>query len=555
MLRAFLIFLFLISHIGILFYGEGCSKKKGRIIVPSTDYSLDPFFAKQWYLNAAISKGWDIHAGSVWESGNQGEGVIVGVLDEGMDLNHPDLQVNALPQMSWNFSTPAYQTDVKEGHGHGTAVMGVIAARDGNNMGTRGIASRASLVGFNVLNSSLQTDAVIVQGLNRSSNVVGVYNASFGPKDDTGEFDVMSTLIRTTLESALASGRSGKGSVYVWANGNGGRSNELSHYDGSVNFYGVIPVCATDQNGVKTNYSEFGSNIWICAPGGTTGYGMATTDKLGTDGINNGKQVDIDTKEKNYTMNFIGTSAATPVVTGVIALMEKVNPNLTWRDIKWILALSAREPAQSSRYILGYEDDFSLKNLAGLFYSSGYGFGIVDAEKAVALASHWVNVGPLSTMSLPNTQSKAINKNLCDSCFIKDTQSISAVSAGEVKRIEYLELEITITHENWGDLVIALAHDGKEGSTPDGQIVLKNQNEQTASVLAIPHKCYSINANQEYVEKETCDQPSSSGVYRFGISRHLGENPTGNWTLYVEDADSNNKTGQLISWRLKFIGE
>jgi kexin len=555
--KSFLIFIavFFCAQVYLILSGEGCAKKRGAIEKSSLDYHSDPFFANQWYLNPNISNGWDIRVTPVWASGNRGQGVIVAVLDEGMDLSHPDLIDNAVPSLSWNFSNPESQTDVSNGYGHGTAVMGVIGGRDENNMGIKGVAPQVSLAGFNVLTSGLQTDNVISQGLNRNTDKVGVYNSSFGPRDSTGEFTSMSSLIRSTLGSAINSGRGGKGSVFAWANGNGGRTGEMSSYDGSVNFYGVIPACAVDQNGVKTDYSEFGSNIWVCAPGGGKDFGIATTDKPGVDGINSGKSEDIDKEQKSYTMNFMGTSASAPILTGVIALMEKANPNLSWRDIKWILAKAARRPPNVNSFIDGYENDFNLENLAGLFYSSGYGFGLLDATKAVELAASWKNVGPLHTVELPGSTAKSINKSLCDNCFVKDTQVISSVSGEGVTRIEYVELELTIKHGNWGDLLIALSHEGIEGSLPHEAALIKSSPEQTSSTLAIPHPCYKIDTDNKLVQKETCVEPSSTGFFRFGIARHLGENPKGSWTIFVKDTVDNSKIGTFVSWKLKFYGE
>jgi hypothetical protein len=406
-----------------------------------------------------------------------------------------------------------------------------------------------------VLSSGLQSDTVISQGLNSNTDKVGVYNSSFGPRDDTGELTSLSSLMRLTLESALTNGRGSKGSVFVWANGNGGRTDEMSSYDGAVNFYGIIPVCGTDQNGEKADYSEFGSNIWICAPGGARNHGIATTDKPGVDGINNGKSLDIDSKDKNYTINFMGTSASAPIVVGVIALMEAVNPNLSWRDIKWILAKSARRPPQINYFINGYENDFNETNLAGLYYSSGYGFGIVDAAKAVELAKAWKSVGAFHNMELPIGTDKVLNKDLCDNCFIKDTQAIDSIPSNGVTRIEYVEVEVTINHPSWGDLVIAISHEGVEGSSPHEAPIIKSAPEQTSSVLAISHICNQVDSLHNLTPKDTCAAPSSIGFYRFGIARHLGENPKGNWTIYVKDAAENLKTGTFVSWKLKFYGE
>ena len=182
------------------------------------------------------------------------------------------------------------------------------------------------------------------------------------------------------MRDGVTNGYGGKGVLYVWAGGNGAPRGDYSGLDEYANFYAVTAVCAVNHADVRTAYSEAGPNLWVCAPSSDVARGtpgIATTD--------NGHR---------YTDSFGGTSAATPMVSGVAALVRGVNSDLTWRDVKLILAASARRN----------DPDDSGWDTGALRYGSAteryrfnreYGFGVVDAKAAVDLARTWTNVPTL----------------------------------------------------------------------------------------------------------------------------------------------------------------
>ncbi|MFM9159887.1 MAG: S8 family serine peptidase, partial [Dolichospermum sp.] len=122
------------------------------------------------------------------------------------------------------------------------------------------------------------------------------------------------------------------------AGGNGRGSLDNSNYDGYANSRYVIAVAAhrNNSNGVFSGYSEPGANLLVTAPSNGGTLGVVTTDLMGADGYNG-------LTDQNYTNAFGGTSSATPLVSGVIALMLQANPNLTWRDVQHILVRSAEK--------------------------------------------------------------------------------------------------------------------------------------------------------------------------------------------------------------------
>ena len=186
--------------------------------------------------------------------------------------------------------------------------------------------------------------------------------------------------------------------------------NSNSHTDLSTPF--KIVVGATNASGVKATYSTPGSNLWVSAPGGEYGItepAMITTDIRGCNAGSSFRDINQDdlfnygfdplNLQCDYTNIFNGTSSAAPIVTGVIALMLEANSDLTWRDIKYILAetsdpigfpidnLQSHPHTGGNPFGVGYVYDYKwVANTGGYLFSNWYGFGRVDAEEAVTMA-------------------------------------------------------------------------------------------------------------------------------------------------------------------------
>jgi len=175
---------------------------------------------------------------------------------------------------------------------------------------------------------------------------------------------------RLAIDYAIRSGRGGKGCIVTFAAGNG---NEDCSYDGYAGYEKVIAVSACNDTGKRSIYSDYGANVWCTFPSSDFGYapfnhpqpltsGIYTTDRMGEMGYN---------PEGNYTDSFGGTSSSCPGTAGTAALVLAVNPDLTWLEVKELIAFTA--------------DKIDIKG--GLYDESGhsiyYGFGRVNAEKAV----------------------------------------------------------------------------------------------------------------------------------------------------------------------------
>ncbi len=492
--------------------------------------SSDPLFAFQWHLQNTAQltggvAGEDINVVPVWDAGNKGESILVAIVDDGTEFSHPDLRQNAASGLSYNYLTGSTDPGGTSAS-HGTCVAGIIGARDINGIGIRGVAPRSSLAAYNMLQNS--TLANVVDAMGRNSSVVHVSNNSWGPTDATGAFTAPDTSWETAVTSAVTTGRSGKGTSFFWAAGNGALSDsatltDTSNYDGYANYWAVTTVAAMGDDGIVASYSEPGANVWITAPSeGTSGNAIYTTDLEGSLGFNSSLSTDLS--DRAYTKIFNGTSAAAPVVSGVAALIYKVNSALSWRDVRAILARSARknDPTNTGWATNGATTPYNI--------SYDYGFGAVDASAATALAAVWTPLGALVEHA-PASRSPGLA--IPDNNAVGQSDTITIAGSG-ITSLEYVAVTVGVTHADWGDLDIAL---------------LRTSGVTTESRLAIPHSCY----DSASLPQSTTACTVGGGTFRFGTARHLGEAGDGTWQLTVKDRRTGT-TGTFATWGLKLYG-
>ena len=469
----------------------------------------DPLYGCQWHLNNTGqldgAEGEDINIEDVWET-NMGAGVNVAVVDEGILFNHEDLIDNVNEDHSHDYTAGAAQFPLF--HNHGTAVAGLIAARD-NDLGVRGVAPRATIYGYNVLDNL--TLFSISDAMIRNAATTAVSNNSWGFPDGP-ELDSVSRFWELAIDQGVSEGYGGKGIFYAWAGGNGG-SVDNSNFDEYANYYGVTAVCAVNDLGVRSLYSEQGANLWICGP-------------ASDDSSRNRPRITTTYRAGLYTPDFGGTSAATPIVAGVVALLREANPDLTWRDLKLILAATARKnDSENDGWETGARKYDSDSDTDTYSFNHEYGFGVVDAKAALDEAADWDPVSPLiETEPVSASPDRTI----------PDLGSISStITAGsEVGFIEFVEINVNFEAPAFRSLRIEL-------ESPSGSV----------SQLVQPLTPTQFNNFLNY-----WDPYELQGAYRFGSARHLGESPSGEWTLKVDDTISEQTPPTLKSWNLTFYG-
>ena len=481
-------------------FDTSCSGLDSRVDAPS-----DRYYGCQWHLNNTnqfgAGGGQDINVESVWET-TTGQGINVAIVDSGLDFVHPDLKDNILTANNYDYN--GNNNIFNLFNFHGTLVAGIVAASH-NDIGVRGVAPQAKIYGYNLLDDTTTNDLTelshTVDAMLRNMKSTAVSNNSWGVGDD-GSYYPISILWERAVEQGVTEGFDGKGIVYVWAAGNGGPTDNsnLNEYN---SFYGITSVCAVDYNDVRSSYSEVGANLWICAPSdGRNAPGITTTDTLG-----------------KYTSSFGGTSAATPIVSGVVALVRSANLDLTWRDVKLILAASARKNDPTNT---GWVD-------AGLLYGSDseryhfnheYGFGVVDADAAVELADGWTNVPSMRETTVNSSfPRETLPDKPPDNANPYTTKTLTVDSG--IEFTEFVEINVNFTHPSARDLDIVLV-------SPSGaESQLATSNDEMAGAF--------------------------NGTYRFGSARHLGEDPSGDWELRVKDSQPGD-TGTLRSWSITVYG-
>ncbi|MDQ4086550.1 MAG: S8 family serine peptidase [Pseudomonadota bacterium] len=466
--------------------------------------------------------GIDLNVTRVWDD-YTGAGVAVGVYDDGLDYAHGDLDDNydatrhlLIGGVTYDARPANTGSYTRGGDTHGTAVAGLIAAEN-DGSGSVGVAFAVKLTGVAVLASSGAPDMVEAM---KQQHLFDVVNHSWGFTTPFAanvlSADAFWQGLFGGISGAAANGRGGLGTIIVQAAGNSRQEGFETSYDNFTNSRFVIAVGAVDHKGQVTNYSTAGPSLLVSAPSSGSGVGITTTDLAGTAG---------DTPT-DYQSAFGGTSAAAPMVTGVVALMLEANPALGWRDVQEILAYSASHVGSAIGAAPGgFEWSAWAFNKAtnwnggGLHFSNDYGFGLIDAHAAVRLAETWEAQGTSATeqvASVAITVRQAIPDN-------KPAGVVFNLNLATDLRIDHVELVVNIGHTARGDLKITL-------TSPDGT---------HSVVLDRPLNGSDMGDNV---------------VFTLASNAFWGESSLGTWTVKVSDEEA-YYTGTVNSLQLKVYGD
>lgn len=569
--------------------------------VPTVLVGADPLAQYQWhlintgsnYISGAGVAGADINLGTLHDDGVTGYGIKVVVSDEEAELSHEDLYPNRNLSISKNFKysySGVYGQNPftsKAKASHGTAVSGIIAAAMNNAVGGKGVSPEVQIGNYNFIAYQSGTNGsqqLAEQAKAQTNSSVDIFNYSWGAM--TCYLTLQTDLFQSALLNGITNYRSTLGSLYIKAAGNEyfdlknncklGHGTTPNYYLGNANFEAdnanpyLILVAASNSGGTAANYSTPGANIWVTAPGGDTDAPIHNSGIISTDvsGCETNAGYSISSKTSNfekgvsalntnckYTSELQGTSFAAPVVSGVVALMLQANPDLTWRDVKYILAKTARFPASPGTpkhlyetsfpslisdddrntfnskvpYANGYKyDQGAFLNTTGLKFHNWYGFGLVDSSAAVAMASN-------------NYSSPFLNKTFAEVIidFSSTSTLPSSIPDGSVLGaslnpvtgpdfiIESIGIELSTTGASVSDLGIELSF------IPDGDV--------TPLVTTV------INANNFSIT-------NNYNAFKMISNAFYMMNAKGTWNIKVIDAYQNGTSGSVSGLKLTFYG-
>ena len=456
----------------------------------------DPLYSCQWHLSS--SQWHDINVQPVWEEGIKGEGINVAVVDDGMYHTHEDLKDNVNSEFNHDYTG---EDDIYNPFDHhGTNVTGMIAARD-NDVGVRGVAPRATVYGYNILTPGGTTGENIIDAMVRNGVQTAVSNNSWGPFDGPGPSPTFS-FWRQAINTGITAGYDGKGIFYAFAGGNGHLLGDDSNLDEFANTHAVTAVCSVHSEGRRAGYSEMGANLWVCAP---------SNDRPGR--LGGARGILTTENSDRYYHDFGGTSAATPLVAGVAALTRSANADLTWRDIKVILAASASKNDPAS---LGWQDGAAMHPVSSAdryHFNHEYGFGLVNAEGAVALAKRWTSLPEMQVHSVASDEELYVEIPDAKAYGSATTTTHTLTVESDIGFTEFVEVTIAFEHDSFRDLEILL-------ESPSGSV----------SKLSVPFDTYD-GLNNFFGEGFV----PLHGPFQFGSAKHLGEDPNGEWKLHVTD--------------------
>ncbi|CAK9296084.1 unnamed protein product [Gordionus sp. m RMFG-2023] len=369
----------------VVFIEQQKAKKRGKRSITRDNhlpYFNDPFYRQQWYLNRA--KGLDLNTQEAWQLGYSGYGVVITILDDGIETDNPDISSNYDPKASYDINDqdpdPQPRYDISNENRHGTRCAGEVAAVANNSICIVGVAFRSKIGGVRMLDGDV-TDEVEARALSLNPDYIDIYSASWGPDDDGKTLDGPARMAQQAFENGVTKGRRGLGSIFAWASGNGGRDRDNCNCDGYTNSRYTLSISSATESGHVPWYSE---------PCSST---LASTYSSGS--VMEHKIVSTDLRH-GCTESHTGTSASAPLAAGILALALEANPNLGWRDMQHLVVVTSNPDNL-------YVSDWTVNGI-GRKVSHSFGYGMMDAGAMVKAARVWRNVPPANNCTIINTR-------------------------------------------------------------------------------------------------------------------------------------------------------
>jgi len=475
-------------------------------------------FPGQWYLGAA-------NVPAAWNREITGAGVVLAILDDGLEFTHPDLAGNFSAADSRNFAVAPSNTNYgpdlsRDGNDndedrHGTSVGGVAAAVGGNGIGVTGAAPKATLAINRLDFVTGQLDSSLMSAVTyhaaSGNTTIKVKNHSYG---------YFYPYVDGSPESSAVTTSAAAGTLHVYAAGNSrGYAEEDSNKLMPQNSPEVITVAAVGSDDKFADYSSFGANVFVTAPSSTSGgFDVTTTDRTGASGYNpysvhpsppgDPTGVPDPFPDQNYTSLFGGTSSAAPLVSGILALGKQANPLLTVRMVQHALVRTSDVVDATDATVSGGGDGTTSgsawkTNSAGYKFNQNYGFGRINANNFILEVVKYAGVAEVASETHSLTFPSPITIPDNDATGIDQTFVMTGTTP-----LESIQVTLNLTHPFRGDLEAYV-------TSPSG------------TVCRLMRRVYDPD--------DFPDPTWSIPAWTFVSHAFWGENPAGTWHIRVVD--------------------
>ncbi|XP_056002596.1 furin-like protease kpc-1 isoform X2 [Ostrea edulis] len=466
-----------------------------RVLRNTSPTFNDPKWGDMWYFNMNTTEVIpDQGVLSSWSQNYTGTGIVIGIVDNGVEINHPDLLINQISAYGFNFVDGSSNPSPDAGASHGTKCAGIVAAVSNNDECILGTAYDAKFVALRMMDNIGSTSAWEAAALTHRTNQIDIYSNSWGVIDRQG-FHGPDPSVQTAIENGIRQGRNGKGSIYVWAAGNGGPDDNCN-CDGYANNIYTIAISGIGYDLYSAHYSERCSVIMACTYGSDDlEYFVETTDLNAQCG------------------RFTGTSATAPIAAGILALTLQANTNLTWRDMQHLIVKT------SKRHNL--KGGIWKTNAAGKQYHDFFGFGLLDASALITDAKQWIG---LPSFRVCSSDVKTVNMNVNSLNSAEDiitSDGCNASGSNNVNYVEHIQVFIKFSANLHRDVLIS---------------IISPANTESQLLSARPY-----------------DTGSGQQAWTFSSVHFWGEMSLGNWTIRMSIPINTNQ-GRLLTWQLRLYG-
>jgi len=438
---------------------------------------------------------------SVWNEGIRGNGVVVCIIDDGIETSHNDLIKSLRLDLSWDLALDSANAGPKlPTDRHGTRCAGQIVAQSKCNSG---VAPEASISAIRLLGDendgiSVEREVQAVTWLNQANHI---YSCSWGPADDGRSVEGPANQVLRAFIRGLAEGRMGLGSIFIFAAGNGGKGIDNCNFDGYANAPFSITIGAVDINDETPSYMEECSAMLAVTYSSST----SSKNKVYTSDLNN-----------SCSSRHGGTSAAAPFAAGLVALLLSDRDDLSWRDVQHIIVNSA-VPFKNQ----------SMKNAAGRYFSEWFGFGKLDAERMIEVGREWEPVPDLAIISSKwRHERKLIKcKQVCSQIKIKNTSKINTIE----------HVMVTV------DLKML------PGTFPRGNLIFSLKSLRTGTMVALTSRR----------RRDLDSDRAGLRGWTFGTVAFWDEPPSDAWELFIDtdNTDSDDSpVAELKAWKVSIFG-